>query len=183
MSGEERRQAITAHLAGAAAPLSATSLAKEFGVSRQVIVQDIALLRAAGIHVASLSRGYVLEKSETVCRVFKVFHTDEDVERELNLVVDAGGVVEDVFVYHKVYGELHAPMGIKSRVHVRRFLEEIASGKSSLLKNVTAGYHYHTITAESTELLDHIEASLRDGGFLAPLQAYEPTQLTPAVPL
>lgn len=177
MNGEARRKCILARLAEENDPVSASALAESLCVSRQVIVQDIALLRARGADIASLARGYVIQKSKAPCRVFKVLHTDEEVERELHLIVDLGGTVEDVFVYHKVYGELHAPMGIRTRLHVQRFLKDIAEGKSSLLKNVTAGYHYHTVTAESEETLALIEQALRGGGFLAPLQAYEPPQL------
>jgi transcriptional regulator of NAD metabolism len=103
---------------------------------------------------------------------------DADVETELNLIVDAGGTVEDIFVYHKVYGTVRAQMGIKNRLQVKSFLESIASGKSSLLKNVTSGYHYHTVNADSAETLDVIEKQLNDHGFLAPLQEYEPNEIT-----
>lgn len=174
MSGEERRGEILTRLAKAEAPLSASRLAEALGVSRQVIVQDVALLRASGHAIASLARGYVLETPSQAKRVFKVRHSDEDVKRELDLMVDAGGIVEDVFVFHKCYGTIRAPMGIKSRYHVEQFLADIASGKSSLLKNVTSGYHYHTVQADSEETLDRIEDQLRREGFLAPLQDYEP---------
>ena len=104
-------------------------------------------------------------------------HSDEDVETELNLIVDAGGTVDDIFVYHKVYGTVRAQMGIKNRLQVKEFLDNIATGKSSLLKNVTAGYHYHTVSADNAELLDVIESQLREKGFLAPLQEYEPNEI------
>ena len=96
------------------------------------------------------------------------------VEEELSTIVDAGGHVKDVFVYHKVYGVIRANMDIKSRRDVRNYLEEIRTGKSSLLKNVTSGYHYHTICAESEEVLDAIQEELKNKGFLAKLQDYEP---------
>lgn len=175
MNGETRRKEIIARLADASAPVSASKLAEELGVSRQVIVQDVALIRASGQPIASLARGYVLEKPNQAQRVFKVQHSDEDVETELNLIVDAGGIVEDVFIFHKFYGTVRAQMDIKSRYHVKQFLENIATGKSSLLKNVTSGYHYHTVTADSEETLDLIEKSLQEHGFLAPLQEYEPS--------
>jgi transcriptional regulator of NAD metabolism len=175
MNGETRRKEILARLTDASAPVSASRLAEELGVSRQVIVQDVALMRAAGHSIASLARGYVLERPSRVQRVFKVRHSDEDVEKELNLIVDAGGVVEDVFIFHKFYGTVRAQMDIKSRYHVKQFLDNIATGKSSLLKNVTSGYHYHTVTADSEETLDLIEKSLQENGFLAPLQEYEPS--------
>jgi len=175
MGSEERRQTLLDRLTLASEPLSASFLAKEFGVSRQVIVQDVALLRAKGVPVESFARGYVLKKRAPIQRIFKVLHTDEEVESELNLIVDSGGVVEDVFVFHKYYGTVRAEMGIRSRLDVRRFLSDIASGKSGLLKNVTAGYHYHTVTADHADALDHIEQELRRYGFLAPLQEYEPS--------
>lgn len=174
MNAETRRKGIVDCLISATKPVSASCLAEQFGVSRQVIVQDIAIIRASGLAVSSLARGYVLEKANACQRIFKIYHSDEDVEKELNLIVDAGGIVADVFVYHKFYGIVRGAMNIKSRLHVKRFLEDIASGKSSLLKNVTAGYHYHTIIADSEETLDLIEKNLRENGFLAPLQEYEP---------
>jgi len=178
MKAETRRKEIITRLAGADKPVSASRLAEEFGVSRQVIVGDIAIIRASGMEISSLARGYVLEKKNGLQRVFKVRHTDEDVEKELNLIVDAGGEVVDVFVFHKFYGTLRADMNLKSRLHVQQFLENIASGKSSLLMNVTSGYHYHTVAADNVEILDVIEKKLEENGFLAPLQEYEPTGVT-----
>lgn len=175
MNGDTRREKIVARLTGETAPVSASKLAEEFGVSRQVIVQDVALIRATGCPIASLARGYVLETPSQTQRVFKVQHSDEDTENELNLIVDAGGVVEDVFVFHKHYGTVRAQLDIKSRYHVKQFMENIMGGKSSLLKNVTSGYHYHTVTADSEETLDRIRDSLQEHGFLAPLQEYEPS--------
>jgi len=178
MNGETRRKIILERLSQAGKPLSASSLAIEFGVSRQVIVQDVALLRASGLQIVSHSRGYVLERKNGASRVFKVRHSDEDVGAELNLIVDAGGTVVDVFVYHRVYGKVCAPLNISSRLQVRQFLESIASGKSSLLKNVTSGYHYHTVSADSLETLRHIGSMLDESGFLAPLQEYEPDEIS-----
>lgn len=177
MIGEIRRKEIVNRLSAANAPLSATALAGELGVSRQIIVQDIALLRAAGYDIVSLARGYKISSSNGCKRVFKVFHTDEDVAKELNLIVDMGATVVDIFVYHRAYGTIKANMGIKSRMGVKKFLEELSSGKSSLLKNVTDGYHYHTVEAESFEILDMIEIALKENGFLAPLKEYEPEEI------
>lgn len=143
MSGEERRGKIIQALKNSDKAVSATTLAKEFDVSRQVIVQDVALLRANGKNIFSTNRGYLIQEDEETTRVFKVQHEDDEVEKELTTIVDLGGTVEDVFVYHKVYGVLRAEMNIKSRMDIRNYMEEIRSGKSSLLKNVTSGYHYH----------------------------------------
>ena len=174
MSGEERRGKIIQALKNSDKAVSATTLAKEFDVSRQVIVQDVALLRANGKNIFSTNRGYLIQEDEEPTRVFKVQHEDDEVEKELTTIVDLGGTVEDVFVYHKVYGVLRAEMNIKSRMDIRNYMEEIRSGKSSLLKNVTSGYHYHTVRAERVEILDMIQEELQKKGLLAKLQDYEP---------
>lgn len=174
MSGEERRGKIIQALKNSDKAVSATTLAKEFDVSRQVIVQDVALLRANGKNIFSTNRGYLIQEDEEKTRVFKVQHEDDEVEKELTTIVDLGGTVEDVFVYHKVYGVLRAEMNIKSRMDIRNYMEEIRSGKSSLLKNVTSGYHYHTVRAERVEILDMIQEELQKKGLLAKLQDYEP---------
>ena len=174
MSGEERRGKIIQALKNSDKAVSATTLAKEFDVSRQVIVQDVALLRANGKNIFSTNRGYLIQEDEETTRVFKVQHEDDEVEKERTTIVDLGGTVEDVFVYHKVYGVLRAEMNIKSRMDIRNYMEEIRSGKSSLLKNVTSGYHYHTVRAERVEILDMIQEELQKKGLLAKLQDYEP---------
>lgn len=174
ISGRERREQIIKILNSSEMPVAGTELAKELGVSRQVIVQDMALIRANGIDVMATNRGYVIQEAKEVSRVFKVIHTDEQVEEELNLFVDLGGKVEDVFVYHKVYGVIKVSMNIKSRRDVNKYMEEISSGKSTNLKNLTSNYHYHTITAEDEQTLDLIQEELQQRGFLAKLQDYEP---------
>ena len=127
-----------------------------------------------GKNIFSTNRGYLIQEDEETTRVFKVQHEDDEVEKELTTIVDLGGTVEDVFVYHKVYGVLRAEMNIKSRMDIRNYMEEIRSGKSSLLKNVTSGYHYHTVRAERVEILDMIQEELQKKGLLAKLQDYEP---------
>ena len=106
-----------------------------------------------------------------------MIHSDEEVREELGLIVDMKGFVEDVFVFHRVYGKLSAYIGIGNHEDIEGFLKEIKSGKSSLLKNVTSGYHYHTVTAISEEVLDKIQQKLAEKGFLAPLKPYEPVGL------
>ena len=150
MTGSERRQELLQLLSGTQTPLSGTALAKHFDVSRQVIVQDMALLRAQGHEVLSTNRGYLIQAPLRVSRIFKVFHTSEQIADELCTIVDLGGTAEDVFVHHKIYGH------ISSRRDVQIFLEELKSGKSTPLKDVTSGYHYHTVSADSNETLDLI---------------------------
>lgn len=174
LSGRERREEILKILRNSTEPVSGMELAKRLQVSRQIIVQDMALIRANGMDVMATNRGYVFTETKEVSRVFKVIHTDEQVEEELNLFVDLGGKVDDVFVYHKVYGVIKVPMNIKSRRDVRKYMEGISSGKSTNLMKLTSNYHYHTITAEDEQILDLIQEELLQKGFLAKLQDYEP---------
>jgi transcriptional regulator of NAD metabolism len=174
MKGEQRRKEIVRILSERGAPVAGTELAAHFAVSRQVIVQDVALLRVSGLDVISTNRGYLLQKKPECERVFKMIHTDDEVEEELSLIVDCGGFVKDVFVYHKAYGVVRADINIRTRLDIENYLKEIRAGKSRLLKNVTSGYHYHTIVADSETLLDLIQMKLQERGFLARLQDYEP---------
>lgn len=166
MTGEERRKEISRLLGEK--PLAAAKIAQMFGVSRQVVVQDVALLRAEGKDILSTNRGYVLPGKKVCSRTFKVRHSDGETREELCLITDRGGCVENVFVHHKVYGTITAPMGIDSRSKADAFMADIARGKSDFLKNITSDYHYHTVTAESEEVLDGIEAELARRGFLIP---------------
>lgn len=168
MSGEKRRAYIVEYLTRQTHPVSGTALAKECGVSRQVIVQDIALLRSTHTPIVSTNRGYLIEpiKSNRIKRIFKCCHTDEQAEEELTCIVDQGGIIEDVFVNHKLYGRIQADMNIRSRRDVKEFIAGIHSGKSTLLKNVTSDYHYHTVSADSEEILDDIEKELIQHNYL-----------------
>lgn len=166
MTGSDRRQEILKNIKESDRPVSGSKLAKDYDVSRQVIVQDIALLRASGYDIISTNRGYVLEGQTCAERVFKVRHTDAQLETELCTIIDLGGQVKNVMVNHKVYGHIEAELGITSRRKVKEFLEDIESGKSTPLKNITSDYHYHTVTADSEETLGLIEDELRKLGFL-----------------
>lgn len=166
MTGTERRDKIVQQIKNSDVPVSGKSLASLYEVSRQVIVQDIALIRAAGYDIISTNRGYILNEPSEVSRIFKVQHTDEQLEEELCAIVDLGGVVENVIVNHKVYGKLEALLGISSRRKVSEFLDDIKSGKSSPLKNITSNYHYHTVSADNEETLNLIEDMLRKKKFL-----------------
>ena len=174
MSGEERREKIISTLKNSETPVSGSGLAKILGVSRQVIVQDIALLRAKNYDIDSTNKGYVLRNQNQCERIFKIYNRPEEEEKELQLYVDQGGFVKDVFVYHKVYGVVKADMNLHSRRDIAAYMKELESGKSSLLKNVTSGYHYHTVVARDEKTLDLIQEALADKGFLAKLQEYEP---------
>lgn len=173
MTGAERRKEMLSLIESAEAPVSGSALGARLGVSRQVVVQDIALLRTEGHPIVATARGYTLDCPHTEKRLIKVIHTNEETELELNTIVDLGGTVLDVMVNHRVYGKMYAPLNIKSRRDVRLFLENLHTGKSTPLMNVTSGYHFHHITAENPAILDEIENALRKNGFLAEFTAYE----------
>lgn len=168
MKADDRRKEIVSLLMSEQNPTSGTALAKHFGVSRQIIVQDISVLKAAGFQIISTHSGYLIHRTPLAEKVFKVRHTSGQTEDELNLIVELGGTVADVFVWHKVYGKVEARLNISSRFHVKQFLEGIRSGKSKELMNITDGYHYHTVRAESENVLEQIEEALTDKGYLVP---------------
>ena len=165
MTGKERRDSIIKMISGKS-PVSGGSLSKSLDVSRQIIVSDIALLRAEGYDIISTNRGYFLNSPSGATIIVKVNHTDEQSEDELNTIVDLGGTVIDVFVHHKVYGKISADLDIRSRRNVKEFIENIKSGKSTPLKNITSNYHYHTISAENEEILNIIVEELKNKGYL-----------------
>jgi transcriptional regulator of NAD metabolism len=175
MTGAERRKMILKLMNESSTPLSGGALGTATGVSRQVVVQAIALLRSEGHSIMATARGYLLNapKEEKISRLFKVFHDESRTEEELKLIVDLGGCVEDVIVNHKVYNKVSAPLNIKNRRDVQVFLKNLESGKSTPLSKITSGYHFHHVSAENTEILDEIEEALRQNNFLTEVFDYE----------
>ena len=167
MKVNERRKAIVNLLLTSKTPISGGELSEQFNVSRQIIVQDVTVLKGLGYEILSTHNGYVMQKSPLVERVFKLIHTTEQTEDELNSIVDLGGTVVDVFVWHKVYGRISATLNIFSRLQVRQFLEGVRTGKSTELMNITGGYHYHTVRADSEAVLDKIGEVLHKKNFIA----------------
>lgn len=168
MKANDRRKEIANLLLSSEDAVSGSKLSEQFGVSRQIIVQDISVLKVSGYDILSTHSGYVIQKSPIKERVFKLHHTTEQTEDELDAIVSLGGTVVDVFVWHKVYGKVLAKLNIFSSLHVKQFIEGVRTGKSSELMNITGGYHYHTIRAETEEILDKIGEALRQKGYIAP---------------
>ncbi len=168
MKSAERRKSIASLLMASDVAISGGELSEKFGVSRQIIVQDIASLRERGYEIISTHYGYVIKKSPLVERVFKLKHSTEETAEELSLIVELGGIVADVFVSHKVYGKISVPLGIATKEHVEQFIEGVRTGKSTELMNITGGYHYHTVRAETKDVLDKVEAALTEKGYIAP---------------
>lgn len=171
--GTDRRKKLLHLMRESSGPLSGAWLGKETGVSRQVVVQDIALLRTEGHAIVSTARGYFLAEPKQTSRTVKVCHTEEQVEDELTTIVDLGGCVLDVMVNHRIYGKVSAPLNIKNRRDIQKFVNDLKTGKSAPLSNLTSGYHFHRIAAEQEEILDEIEEALRQKNFLAELLPYE----------
>ncbi len=168
MEGNERREKIIELLKKSKAPISGTELAKRLNVSRQVIVQDIALLRAVNKNILSTTKGYLLyyQEQEKVNRCFYVKHTTDQIEDELLTIIDHGGTVLDVIVSHEIYGSIEADLLLKTRLDVYDFVNKVKTRKTVPLKELTGDCHYHTVEADSEEILNNIEQSLLRKGYL-----------------
>lgn len=168
MEGDVRRDRIIEILTKSKKPVSGTELSEMLKVSRQVIVQDIALLRAVNKDILSTNKGYILHNDvrNGYNRTFHVFHDDLHIEDELNTIVDNNGRVLDVVVEHDIYGQINVDLIINSRRDVKEFMEKIKNNRTKPLNVLTDGVHYHTVEADSEKDLDIIEEELRNKGYL-----------------
>ena len=168
MSGAQtRREAIARVLEDAGGPVSATALAERFSVSRQIIVGDIALLRAAGAEILATPRGYVLDRREEgTAYTVACVHRPEEMEAELNAMVDAGAEVVDVIVEHPVYGQLTGLLGVRSRYDVREFLRRVEAHGARPLSELTGGIHLHTVRCPDEKTFQQVEGSLQNENIL-----------------
>ena len=165
MDAESRRRAIRTRLEQAELPVSAAVLAREFSVSRQIVVGDVALLRAAGLEVIATPRGYVLPpRSSGIRRTLACCHGEAEMEEELNTIVDAGCTVEDVIVDHPVYGQLTGPLHLSSRRDVQQFLDR--SRNAAPLSLLTNGIHLHTVICPDEPAFQKVRSVLRQSGIL-----------------
>ena len=169
-SARERRQAVAEVLEQAAGPVSAAALARRFSVSRQIIVGDVALLRAGGADITAPPRGYLLGRGSAglECRVACV-HGPGDMERELNAIVDAGGEVVDVIVEHPVYGQLTGLLGVRSRYDVGEFLRRVEAHGAHPLSELTGGIHLHTVRCPDEKTFQRVKGSLQKENILLDL--------------
>ncbi len=168
MEGIKRREQLIKILSGQTEPISGGELSRLLGVSRQVIVQDITLLRATGINIFSTTKGYLIFQSDEprVKRIFRVRHTTEQIEDELCTFVDNGGKILDVVVNHEIYGDIATALTIRNRQDVYDFVKKVQEKKIVPLKDLTDGIHQHTVVADTEETLDRIEKALKDKGYL-----------------
>lgn len=169
-SAENRRASILQILQEHGAPLSGTALARMLGVTRQIIVQDIALIRAENHNILSTNKGYIYrspaEKNVQPKRVIRVRHNTEEVWDEFITVLELGGTVLDVAVEHELYGQIRVDLLIESEQDASDFVDRLSHCRDNPLKVLTDDCHYHTITAPAEKLLDLIEDALKQKGFL-----------------
>lgn len=171
MAKEKRRAQIIAFLKEANKPVTGAQLSSLLGVTRQVIVGDIAVLRAGGENIIATSRGYLFFKQDYLSpyrKTVAVRHGDSlaEIAEELYLVVEAGGTVLDVTVEHPLYGELTANLQLSAREDVTQFIEKMAAMEAEPLLVLTDGYHLHALEAPSAEVMSAIEEALQQAGYL-----------------
>jgi hypothetical protein len=169
VEGDIRREKLMAVLKNSSVPVSGSALSKALGVSRQVIVQDIALLRAGNEEIFATPKGYILYTQGTqkkYRRSFMVSHTKEQIVEELSLIIDNGGKVLNVIVPHDVYGHIQAELIIETPQDVQAFYERMCSSKAGPLLQLSDGAHIHTVEAASERILDNIERDLSAHGYL-----------------
>lgn len=170
MTGEMRREQMLQMLKKQESPISGASLAKFFSVSRQVIVQDIALMRAENHRILSTNKGYIYRSEEQQNtqpkRVFCVKHSTEQVLDEFLTVIELGGKVLDVAVEHELYGQIRVDLLIETVQDAQEFMNRMLVCKDNPLKVLTDDCHYHTVAAPSEKLLDLIHKELEAKGYL-----------------
>lgn len=167
LSAGERRRAVHEILRAADGPVSAAALARRFSVSRQIIVGDVALLRAGGADISATPRGYLAGRGEAgVTGSVACVHTPEQMGAELTAIVDAGGEVVDVIVEHPVYGQLTGLLGVRSRYDVQEFLTRVEAHGARPLSDLTGGIHLHTIRCPDEKTFQRVERSLQNENIL-----------------
>lgn len=168
MNAAARREKILQELARAKAPVSASALAASLGVSRQIVVGDVALLRAGGAQIDATPRGYRLHTAESgYTGILACAHsTAEQMRQELYTIVDNGGTAVDVIVENALYGEIRGNLNISSRYEADAFMREAAAAPESLLSRMTGGVHLHTLRCPDEQAFKRIAAQLEQQGIL-----------------
>lgn len=167
MNAKERREKILARLKAAEGAISASTLAAEFSVSRQIIVGDIALLRAAGNEILATPHGYICQRAESgvICQVV-CRHDAGQMQEELNAIVDQGCTVLDVIVFHPIYGELTGQLNLSNRYEVATFIEQSQNAAAQPISVLTNGIHLHTLRCPDEAAAARVRAALETLGIL-----------------
>lgn len=167
MNGSDRRLKILDILKNTQKAVSGSELSKILDVSRQVIVSDIALLRASGEEILSTPKGYIIDDKKNENYIYKTIackHKKDFIEEELNLIVDEGATVVNVIVEHSVYGQITGDLHLASRRDIREFMKKL-NGDTTPLSQLTDGIHLHTIKCKDTETLESVISSLKEKGY------------------
>ena len=174
MSGNERREAIWRLLQQSSTVINASTLATRFGVTRQIIVSDIALLRANGRPIAAERRGYYIEKTNGIFETILCNHTAAQTLDEFYAILEYGGKILNVIVEHPIYGQISADLNIASRFDAREFIEKTKESNAMLLCHLTGGVHMHTILVPSKEAYRKICNTLQEQHILNEIKEDEP---------
>lgn len=167
MNSIERRECIINLLLESREPLKGSFIANKYSVTRQVIVKDIAILRAKGENIIATPDGYIINANEQkVKAIIAVTHTEDEMFDELNIVIKYGGIIEDVIVEHPLYGEIKGMLMIKNYNELNKFIQKYQQQKAKLLSALTNGVHLHTIAAESDEDVNLIISELKKRNFI-----------------
>lgn len=168
MAASQRQKLILRYLKKSSDPITGSQFAKMTNVSRQVIVQDISILKAKNIPILATSRGYMLENKNDnkVSHIIAVNHTPEQTEEELTRIVDHGVTVKNVTVEHALYGEITASVMVSNRAEVKEFIDKMIETKAQHLSTLTDGIHLHTLEANSMDKIEAACRSLKDANIL-----------------
>lgn len=169
MNAETRRKKIVEILQRNKEPVTGAELAKNLSVSRQVVVTDVAILRAQGTSIISTANGYILEsniKPERYTATVVSRHDRAGIRDELETIVDMGGKILDVTIEHPVYGDLTGILLLNSRRDVDEFVRKLDETRAKPLLILTEGIHLHKIQADSMEVISEIRKVLKEKGYI-----------------
>ncbi|MBC5629851.1 transcription repressor NadR [Clostridium sp. NSJ-6] len=166
MIANKRREAIVELLLKEKAPIKGVDLATKFNVTRQIIVKDIAILRAKGNNIIATPDGYMFndDSGSRVKSIIAVNHSKAEMIKELEIVIKYGGIIEDVIVEHPIYGEIKGLLMIKNLNDLNRFRESFELSESTPLSSLTNGVHLHTVSVDTKENMELIKKELKEKG-------------------
>lgn len=168
MTASKRRESIVELLLIEKAPIKGVDLATKFNVTRQIIVKDIAILRAKGSNIIATPDGYMFndDNGSRVRSIIAVNHHKDDMIKELEIVIKYGGIIEDVIVEHPLYGEIKGLLMIKNLNDLNRFKKSFDLSESTPLSSLTNGVHLHTISVDTKENMEFIKEELKENGLI-----------------
>lgn len=168
MNSSIRREKVLKRIKESNAPISASVLAKEMMVSRQLIVGDIALLRAQGNKIIATPRGYLSDEEveQGITKTIAIIHKPEEILDEFYTIVDLGGTIKDVIVEHPIYGQIVAQLHVSNRYEADQFYTKIKNQQAKPLSNLTNGLHLHTISCPNEESYQRIVKALEKKGYI-----------------